>query len=817
MLGMLTPPTALRRAARWLLDVDPRTRGWTPPWVLWVAGVALAMFVAVSRANPVETWNPQPYVLGHVLHAARRMLAGEAFPLPAIDLSTPVIAASTPLTLLAPQTAAFVILALSGACAVLLVRLLGVRSWAMGLAAVAFLASASALEVLERGDWLLVLTTMAVADATLARHATTRRWSGFLGGAAVAASPIFALFALPGLIRNRWSTLWRAAVGFGVANLPAVLLSPRETWAFWRYHQLNRLAFDEEMVDHQPFASVLVHNLGIETRWATVALLALVWGLAAALVVLAVRRERFESALAAAGVAAFFWAAWPAGSLLLLPLAALLFSREPGRGSRVPAAALLLIGVLEVWRRLPEAVYATSLTTTTPLTVLILWWLVLHVIEMLEVPTLRPVGRVCTWPIVLMPFLAAYFLAGTFFYPRSNPWNPWVALMPDFNVYIVAANNVAAGLSPYAPQEWPYLYPPIAAFLALPTVPWPVASQVVWMAIKVTLWLLVMYRIGLRGWRGPFVLTALMLLMGSFSADFMMGNIQGLMVALVFLDLAPGRTVFQDLAEKRGWSWAAGRTHLLPHGVLTGFVTAIKIIPGLFLVLLLLQRQWRPVRNAVITGAAMTLLGAVLAPKATLEYAGMLLHGQLNQDIEGVGVHYVSLVIGLQRFVGEGAESVLTLVSLGVGAIGFFAAWRWYRAGRHWIGLSLCGIATVFFSPVAWNYYYVWLIPALLIVVRQIALDTPMPRWVQFILVGAVIWASYEFHLKLPNGDNPEGGEFEDLYTLSNNVVAGMLAFSSAAVLLAAAVLGRRRRNPETVPEPDEESVESEELDANRA
>ena len=186
----------------------------------------------------------------------------------------------------------------------------------------------------------------------------------------------------------------------------------------------------------------------------------------------------------------------------------------------------------------------------------------------------------------------------------------------------------------------------------------------------------------------------------------------------------------------------------------------------------------------------------------------MLLRGELNHAIEGDGLHYVSLVTGIQRFIGHGdtATTVATAISFLVGLIGFFAAWRWHRAGREWIGLSLCGIATIFLSPVAWNYYYVFVVPAALIVVRQLAKNTPMPRTIQFTLVIAAIWAAFEFHLRLPND-----GVIESSYTNAQRVVAMMLPLTSAVVLIAAAIFGRRR--PEAVREAAEPQSDPEEAD----
>lgn len=804
---MSTPPARLCRGVRWLLDVDPPTRGRTPAWALGLLGCAIALYAALTRTS--SRGGDSLVVYGFVRDAARRMLAGEPFALVAIDFSPALVFASAPLNLLGRTTAHVVVLLLSGLATIVVVRCLGLRGWSVGLVAAAVISGWAAHLVLVRGDWLIPLLALVLGDALLARRRDGVRWAGYLGGAVVAMSPVFTMFLVPGVLRHRGRVLAHAAIGFVAAALPGFLLAPQETWSFWRYHQLKRLIFNEGTLIHQPFVAVLLHATDHGGRIPAVALLTLVWGLALAVCVLAVRRGRQASAMAAGGVAAFFWAAWPVSSILLLPLVAVLFSRAPGRASRVPATALVLLGVVGVWTRLPEDPYGTTVRVTPLIAVLIVAWLVLHTVELLEIRALRPIGSALTWTILTLPFLTAYYFVGTFLYPLSNPWNPWRPGMPDFQVYVIAATNFAAGLSPYNPQEWPFLYPPIGAVLAWPSVHWLVASQAVWTGLKVAAFLLVMYRIGLRDWRGPAVLSFAIATMGALNADLGMGNLQGLMVALVFLDLAPGRTLFQDLTDRFGWSWPRGRTRLIPPGVLTGVITAIKIIPALFLVLLALGRHWRPIITAVISAVVMTLLGAVIAPTATVEFAGMLLRGELDEDLVGVTIHYLSLATALERF--GVMPGLATLLSYLVGLSGLFAAWRWYRAGRHWIGLSLCGLATVFFSPVAWNYYYVWMLPALLIVVRQIALDTPMPRWIQFTIICAAGWMAFEYHLGLPNGWVTETIQLEMLYSIGQKFVAGGMPLSTAVVLIAAAALGRRRPAERRVAptEPDEGVVDA--------
>lgn len=791
MKPMPAVPARLRDGVQWTLDVAPGTRGRIPTWLFWGIGVVWAAVVAIYRFGP-DVIHDQP-MQKFIRASVAKVLADASIPFHAIDLSPVAILASAPLNLLPAHIATIIACLITAMSSVVAIRMLGVRSWVGGLVAVAFLCDSAAAQLLTRGDWLLVLFTLALGDVLLTRRGS--RFAGYTGGAVVAMTPIFALFLLPGIVKRGWSHLIRAAVGFAAVSLPAAVLAPHQMWSYWRYHQLKRLMFKEESGDQQPLVAAVAHHIHADGWLVSVGLLAVVWILAAAVIVLALRRGRWAPAMAAASAAAFVWAAWPVGSFLLMPLFAVLLSRAPGRASRIPAALLLLMGFLMIWERFPAKEYPPPVVPVILLT-LVVAWLAPLALEQVEVPALRRVGEVLTWPIWILPLAVALYSAGTFLGDKSQLW-PWSPLMPDFGVYVAAAESLAQGNTPYTMSEdgWPFLYPPIGAILALPTAWWLTTSQAVWNLFKVSAWLLVLHRIGLRDWRAPVVLSLAIVVMGALGADFAMGNIQGLMAALIFVDLAPGRTLFRDLADRFGWTWAKDRTHLLPQGLLVGVLTAIKIIPALFLVLMAVRRRWRPVVTGVISAAVVTLIGAVLEPAATLQFAKMLIGGQLNQALDGVGIHYVSLVIALQRFIGPGHDTALALASSLIGTIGFFAAWRWHRAGRPWLGLSLCGAATIFFSPLAWNYYYVFLLPVLLIVFRQLRLDTPMPRAIQFGLLVAVLWVCCEFHLMLPNGEVPGGVvEYEDSYGWVQNLVAGGEAFTTAAALVLAAVIGRRRR-----------------------
>jgi len=153
-------------------------------------------------------------------------------------------------------------------------------------------------------------------------------------------------------------------------------------------------------------------------------------------------------------------------------------------------------------------------------------------------------------------------------------------------------------------------------------------------------------------------------------------------------------------------------------GVGIGLATAIKLVPAIFIVYLLVTRRWRAAAVAAGTAVAVTLLAWAVAPRESwVFFSDRLLHA------EGIGrVSYEfnqSLMGLLARFASPAEPSQLGWLMLAppVLVYGLWRAGRAAAAGDEVAGLTLVGLAGSLASPVTWAHHIFWVVPALLVLV----------------------------------------------------------------------------------------------------
>ncbi|OYO03390.1 glycosyltransferase family 87 protein [Enemella evansiae] len=839
--------TRLGPARDWALQVQPT--GPRPTWQrrgASIFGLLLLAFAAswvISRGGTFTPWRPQLVELHTMLDASGPLLSGKRMYDPGTPFRlTPFAAlAASPLSLLPWPLLEIVWGLLNVAVVAFALRRIPVLGWRVGLAGVIVLNTEPVRTAFSLGTPLLILVGLIGID--LISPTGRSRWGGVATGLAVAVSPYLAPFLLVlAAARRRRAAL----VGLGVAaacSLVALLVSPGATARWFRIAVPERLIPDPAVVlnlNNQSIAGSLM-------RWGTPALLAVGVAWLTALLLLAAglllaRRGYAWTAVGVVGLAvtSVNWLVWPHEYIWLAPLAVALLLPGLPAIARILGAALVVWAGMRPWRVIQEGHEAED----PPLSALEKWTangsallLIAFAVLMLtlELVRLRAERRSSERPPVdasaagdpteafatrwigwWVPLLAAMWLAGSFFRPESS-FIPWRPLMPDFDVYTVAARTLLQGGDIYNIQGWPFLYPPFAAILALPTglsLDMRTVGMFVMQVLNVCAFTAVVWRIGVRGWRAPVLVAAALCLIGTLDADIKMGNVHGLMVALIFLDLAPGPGVLRRILPVKRFP-RLDRERLIPMGVLIGLMTAIKIIPGLFIIYLLLTRRYRAALVAIGTGAAVTLGTALILPSQTIQFFRLLLGGKIGGYAAGPLVHYQGFVSAMQRFVGyaDSTRILLTLLGIVIGLIGLFAAVRWHRVGQEWLALTLCGAATILISPLAWNYYYLWLLPGALIAARQWwfsdlgqRVELPdtnatarLPATIGFLLLALALWQAFQFHLALPSDNN-----IEFTYNFWHKLAAGFMPFATSVLLLVAMFNNRhwRARRAEVVSEP---------------
>ena len=214
----------------------------------------------------------------------------------------------------------------------------------------------------------------------------------------------------------------------------------------------------------------------------------------------------------------------------------------------------------------------------------------------------------------LLPGLAA-FAASLATYAQYQRYFPANGL--DLGIYRQAVQAFLAGRPVYDltfTLGLPYTYPPVTLPLLAPLARLDDAGalQVLTGLSVLALFLSVWLISGLLGYRGvpgrlgaAGAVTGLALWFEPVSSNLGLGQVNALLMLMVVADLAlPDRNRCK--------------------GVGIGVAAACKLVPGIFVVYLLLTRRFRAAAVATGTFVAMTLAGWVIAPRASIAF---WLHG----------------------------------------------------------------------------------------------------------------------------------------------------------------------------------------------
>ncbi|QBJ98449.1 DUF2029 domain-containing protein [Rhodococcus sp. ABRD24] len=267
----------------------------------------------------------------------------------------------------------------------------------------------------------------------------------------------------------------------------------------------------------------------------------------------------------------------------------------------------------------------------------------------------------------------------------------------------------------------PFTYPPLAAMLFVPLSLIPLGlgkllfTLISVAALAVTLRVVlgrVWPQLGARAsWTGTAIALAVALQLEPVRETISFGQINMVLMALVAVDV---------LTKDPKW----------PRGLLIGLAAAIKLTPIGFLLLFLLERDWRTCGRIVGAALGFTVLAFVVMPEESAKY-----WSQTLRDTGRIGPAYFanneSIKAVISRFgPPEQVGSVLWLVVVAVMLVVAAIAIR--RALDHddlVPALIANATAVLLASPVSWSHHWVWAAPALLVVALG-ALHAPSARTV---------------------------------------------------------------------------------------
>jgi alpha-1,2-mannosyltransferase len=309
-----------------------------------------------------------------------------------------------------------------------------------------------------------------------------------------------------------------------------------------------------------------------------------------------------------------------------------------------------------------------------------------------------------TWSVVVA--LAGLITYSAFFHSPH---------MSDLAVYRTAGRNVLDGKQVYArvpPSELRNLgrsylvftYPPFAAILAVPLalVGWNVARlawvPVVYLPLAVTAWFAFRPLLARTGKYAPAALGALVGV-----CMFLWPMLQQLRYGQV--DIALAALCVADLAAARPW-W--------PRGLLIGLATAIKLMPGLLIIYLLLTgRRKAACVSATMAGICSLIAWALLPGSSAYFWTNALFNtARLGRPTQTSDQSIRAML--LRAYAPAAAPTALWLgLAAGVAVAGFAAALIAARRDNDMAGAAIVGLLAVLVSPVSWIHHIVWIVVAI--------------------------------------------------------------------------------------------------------
>lgn len=375
---------------------------------------------------------------------------------------------------------------------------------------------------------------------------------------------------------------------------------------------------------------------------------------------------------------------------------------------------------------------------------------------------------------------------------------------PDIEVYVQAGVAFQRHEHVYdlafTAGHWPFTYPPVTllAFEPLSLLGSTHALVVLNALTVVSLAVVCLLSLRMAGLGGRLGLTgaALALAAGALWLEPVQANLNDGQINMILVLL-----VMADFALPRG--------HRLK-GVAIGVATAAKLVPGIFIVYLLITRRFREAFVAAGTFAALTLLGFATDWRDSWQYwfTGMFASsGRVTQDDALGGSLNQSLHTLAARW--TGSDAVYYALALLVAVAGFALALAAFRRGDELLGVACTALTGLLVSPVSWTYHYAWIVPVL-VATGAVAAQVPARlRWLAVGLPGVLVLAFLAWPMQ-GRGDRiaaPRGllwhlPDIEDPSTWHGvqRVVGDTYTLVSLGLLVLAALWLRR---PETAVEPE--------------
>jgi Glycosyltransferase family 87 len=280
----------------------------------------------------------------------------------------------------------------------------------------------------------------------------------------------------------------------------------------------------------------------------------------------------------------------------------------------------------------------------------------------------------------------------------------------DFRIYMWGGHAVLHDSRMYlalAYGHW-FTYSPFAAMVFVPVAALPLAvARVLWDLVSVAAlaWSCVLI-LKLAG-RPPSRLMVAGVVAAAMALDpvwetLFLGQVNLILLALILTDI---------------WLVSRGSSGLAV-GAGVGLAAAIKLTPAIFIVFFLLAGR---TRAAVVAAATFVLCG--LAGFAVAPHASTLYWEHLSHDTSRVGAPYISnqspYAAAIRIAGGQGHIGWWWIgVSLAFAVAGLAVATVLVRRGDWLAAAAVTGTTGLLVSPISWAHHWVWVLPALALLLR---------------------------------------------------------------------------------------------------
>ena len=281
--------------------------------------------------------------------------------------------------------------------------------------------------------------------------------------------------------------------------------------------------------------------------------------------------------------------------------------------------------------------------------------------------------------------------------------------LADLDVYRTSGLSLLRGQPLYAiltqpPQLLAFTYPPAAALFAVPLalMPWP-AAQLVWVPfVYVPLAVVIWYAFAPLLHRAGRLRPALFAVVFAACAylfplrdEMRFGQVDMALLALAVADCA---------ASRPRW----------PRGALVGLATAIKLVPGVFIVYLWLSGRRRAAVTAAIVAVAGTLGAWLLLPYDSMTYwtSAVFDSGRLGSNSGTSDQSLRGLLLRL-FLPGPLPWPIWAVAAAAVAVAGFALVRRLARQDRDVEAIAVTALVGVLVSPVSWIHHYVVVVVAI--------------------------------------------------------------------------------------------------------